>query len=155
VKNGREFTDYQWWLASVWLGGAAVILGLFFVQIAGGKFPEVDRAWAWLLPNIVPVLTMIGGAVSYQVARPAVRIMVNPFAYRAAMALSIVYLAILLLVLLLIPLAEAQGRHPIDWVTGSQIPITALSATVTGALGAFFVSSKPEKQERAHGESDR
>lgn len=146
MRGTLVFADCQWRLASVWLSGAGVLLALFLVQVAGRKFDgEETRAWAWLLPNVVPVLTMIGGAVSYQVSRPKVRIEVNPFAYRAAVALSVVYLAILLLVLLLIPLAETRGTSPIAWVTQCQVPITALSAIVGGALGAFFVSSKPNE----------
>jgi membrane protease YdiL (CAAX protease family) len=142
----RAFSDCQWRLASVWLGGSAVILAIFLVQIAGRKFGgQEERAWAWLLPNVVPVLTMIGGAVSYQVSRPRVRIEVNRFAYLAALALSMVYLFILLLILLLIPMAEGHGTSPIDWVVQAQVPITALSAIVGATLGAFFVSSKPSE----------
>jgi hypothetical protein len=82
--------------------------------------------------------------VTYQVSKPELKITVNPFAYRAAMALSTVYLGLLLGVLLLIPLAESRGTRPFEWFGQVQALITALASVATGVLGAFFVSSKPQ-----------
>jgi len=146
VKSDLQFSSCQWRLASIWLIGAVLLFGIFLVQLAGGIYgTETDQAWGWLLPNIIHILTMIGGAVGYQFARPETKILVNRFAYRATLAISALYLLLLLGVLLLIPLAASRNVGPLAWFSEVRVLITALAGIVTAVLGAFFVSSKPEK----------
>jgi hypothetical protein len=146
AQDQLPLSTCQWRLASVWLVGTAVLCILVLIQIAGGKYgDEDDKAWGWLLPNLLPMLSVIAGAIVYQVKTQTAPMTVTRFAYRATWMLSLIYLVILLATVILVPLAEAaRNLKPIDWLTRPHALITGLSTIVGGVLGAFFVSSRPE-----------
>jgi cobalamin synthase len=137
----------QWRLATVRLVGAAVLFVIVLVQIAGGKYgQDDDKAWGWLLPNLLPTLSMISGAIVYQVKNQSTPMMVTRFAFRTTWWLSLIYLLLVLVTVLLVPLAEQmRNMKPIDWLTHPHALLTGLSTIVGGTLGAFFVSSRPQQ----------
>jgi len=136
----------QWRLAVIWLLGSCVLFILMAFQVAGGKYGNEDqKAWGWLLPQVLPILSMIGGAIVYQMNRSDENIVVTSFAYRATWVVSLIYLLLVLTTVALVPIAEQeQGIKPIDFLPKMGPVLTGLSAIASSILAAFFVSSKPK-----------
>ena len=138
----------QWKLAGLWLIAGFILFGLMLGQVAGGRYgSQHERAFGWLLPNLLPSLSMIAGAIVFNVRTPQSGMHVTRFAFNATLWFSVFYLAVLLLVLLLVPVAEQGVRiAPVDWLEVPRSLVSGLSTLVSAALGAFFVSSKPQPE---------
>ncbi len=126
-------------LAALWLGGSAVLFTLVLIQSLAGKYGEqTGAAWSWLMPAIIPTLSLIVGAVAYSASTAKHDVTVNRLAFRIAASLSLFYLLLLLATLLADPL--------IDWITAlqllelSKLWLGPVQGLVGLSLGAFFVS---------------
>jgi hypothetical protein len=141
----------QWRLAALWLGATLVLTVLLLAQIAGGVYGDKGvKAQAWLMPNLLPTLAMIGGAIAYQMTQRASELAVTRFAYRATWWFSLIYLLLVLATIGFGPLArERLGIDALEWLAIPAPVLTGLSAIASAALGAFFVSSKPTAEAAA------
>ncbi len=126
-------------LALLWLAGAAVLVLLMIAQSMGNKYGEsTDQAWGWLLPTIIPTLSLIVGAFAAAARRPLDQVTVDGFSYRLTFWLSVFYL----LLVILVPLAQPlTGRPPLELMQLSKLWLGAVQGIVGIALGVYFVSS--------------
>jgi hypothetical protein len=127
-------------LAAVWFAGAGAVFLLVLVQTLAGKYGEnTEAAWGWLMPAILPTLSLITGAIAYNAAKPKGEFTVDRLAYRVAFYLSIFYLLLLLVTLLAEPLTSMT---PLQVLELSGYWLGPVQGLVGLALGAFFVSRK-------------
>jgi hypothetical protein len=93
-------------LASVWLVGCAVIFLLLLGQTVGGKYgSEVEKAWSWFIPTVLPTLSIVG-AVAYQARRDPQRMTADRLAFRMSVGLSLFYLILVNATMLLQPFSR-------------------------------------------------
>lgn len=127
-------------LAAVWFAGAAVVFLLLLVQTLTGKYGDhAGAAWGWLMPAILPTLSLITGAIAYNASKPKRDTTVDRLAYRVALGLSVFYLALLLTTLLVEPLIRAT---PLQLLEMSDFWLGPVQGLVGLSLGAFFVSAR-------------
>jgi cytochrome bd-type quinol oxidase subunit 2 len=132
-------------LATIWLGGTGIIVLIMVVQSMLGKFEEqVQEAWGWLLPTVMPTLGMIVTVLGYtaletQRGKSDVR---RSF-YRIARALSIVYIALVLLTILIQPFSKYDS---LQLMRMSNLWLGPIQGLVASALGVLFVSRRTKKE---------
>lgn len=128
----------QWRLAYIWLAGAAISLVLLLTQTMGQKFgDQYDKAWSWFLTTVVPILTLMIGALVYQ-ARSGDDATVDRRMFLLSAALSSFYLVLVFGVLI----STAFTSAPLERMTQAQLWLSPTHALTSSALGAFFVSKK-------------
>ena len=94
-------------LMLIWLVGGGAILLLFIAQTQIGAFDgQEDKAWQWLLPNLLPTLTLVLGVTRLTVAGRERRSGAWPSLFLPSLLTSLLFLAALLLSLLLLPFAR-------------------------------------------------
>ena len=144
MKNQLPLSHCQKVLLTLWMTGFVVITILLLVQTSkpyeeGGDLIDwtVD-AWRWFLPTIIPIITIIFGALFHDIFRGQEKIMVEKLPYKAALIISTIYLLLLLYVV------SIDGMHPglkpPERLETFTIPVTMLQGLVGIAIGAFFVS---------------
>lgn len=125
-------------LATIWFVGCSLVFVLVLVQSILGKYGnEVERAWSWFLPTIIPTLSLIVGAVTYEARRPQTTATVDRFFFRISMGFSLAYLLLVLVTLLLQPFSNMT---PLELMDISNLWLGPVQGFVGIALGAFFVS---------------
>ena len=134
-------------LAKVWFFGSGIIFILMIFQTIFGRYGDKsDQAWAWLLPSVLPNLSLIIGVLVVESQHKHVKktkpdSKADVFMFRLSMNLSLAYLIILSITILLTPFAEAYNT-PLTILKNSHFWLAPLQGLVCGALGAFFYQSK-------------
>src|SRR5260370_5197894 len=96
-----EVSEGQRRLAVLWLCGGGIAAVILIIQsIAGYYGDKASDAWSWLLPYVLPTLTLIVSAVFADATKKTSNITVNLFAYRSSVWLSVFYLLCLYVSLL-------------------------------------------------------
>jgi hypothetical protein len=133
-----ELRDCQMKLAILWLVGSA--LPLFSMLILtlrdywGGKEQE---AWGWLLPAVIPILTLIVGSVAATGDQNVSRD-VPKLTYRVALWLSFFYLFAVIFTLGMTPYDadHLKPLHKSSWMLG------AIQGLIGTSMGVFFSSAR-------------
>jgi len=125
-------------LAVIWFVGAAFLFFLVFVQSVRGVYGDQwEKPWAWLLPSVVPTLSVILGVLGSDLTYPNHEdIQIDSFVPRIAAAFSIGYLLIVSLTILLQPFSRYS---PLTLMNMSHLWQAPLQGLVSGVLGALFV----------------
>jgi hypothetical protein len=128
-------------LAVIWFVGFAFLFCLVFVQSVRGVYGDQwEKPWAWLLPSVMPTLSLILGVlVSDLTQQNRQDIQVDSFVPRMAAAFSIVYLLIVSLTILLQPFSRYS---PLTLMNMSHLWLAPLQGLVSAVLGALFVRQK-------------
>jgi hypothetical protein len=114
-----------------------VALILFVQQIRNYYGDDIELAWSWFSTNFVPTLSlMVAVLVSAQHETDATRRMVDRSFYWTTLAVSSVFLLLLLATVLVQPIAV---RSPLELMQGSTWYLTPFQGLATGMLGAFFI----------------
>ena len=130
-------------LGLLWFASAGVIFAIVLTQSLGGRFgSNLTDAWSWLLPNVMPTLSLIVGVFIADLQQGGVEKMVDRFVFRMATSLSVVYFLTILATLLAIPFISLHGMQPIDLLKASNLWLAPLQGLAAAALGAFFVKGK-------------
>jgi hypothetical protein len=128
-------------LAQIWAFGSGAIFLLVVIQTALGKYPDHNAdAWGWLLPQLLPSLSTIFGAVTYNANQPPSSDTVDRLAFRLCIGLSVFFLLLVVAVLVLQPFAD---QSPIELMRVSRFWLAPVQGFVGLSLGVFFVSRKP------------
>lgn len=131
-------------LAIVWLAGAGAAFLLVLAQTVGGTYGEQSgKAWAWLVPAVVPTVSLIVGVIIAQGKQPETGITVSSMAYNLSWWLSVIYLSLVFLTPLLEPLAGT--KNPLDFLAASAAWLGPVQGLVGIALGGFFVAREAGK----------
>jgi hypothetical protein len=127
-------------LAAAWFVGAGVVFFVVLIQSMLGRYGEdVNEAWGWLLPTVMPTLSLIIGVLVFDAMRtedPTRTI--DKFLFRLTLGLSISYLSAVLLVIALQPFAKVPA---LQLMTEANIWLGPFQGLVAAALGAFFVKA--------------
>lgn len=129
------------WLATIWLLGGAFLFALFIVQSVSGKYdPRVQDAWGWLLPTIMPTLSLIIGVLAANAVSPKPQGgQVDRYIFWLAMGLSVAYLAAVVFTVIAQPFVL---RSPLDLFSLSNLWLGPLQGLVAGTLGVFFIKGR-------------
>jgi hypothetical protein len=134
-------------LATLWFCGAGSIFFVIFLQTVfghyGDKTPEV---WGWLLPTIMPTLSLsIGVLVMDALGKGASIPRIDAFLYQLTFGLSMAYLFAVLLLFVLQPLTTVP---PLQLMQQSNLWLGPFQGLVAAGMGAFF-SKAPDDQSAA------
>jgi cytochrome bd-type quinol oxidase subunit 2 len=125
-------------LALVWLSGAGVSFALLlFISTQGDPVTvNVPKLWNWFLPGVLPNLSLIVSVLALDLRKKSSEDeSIDPFFYRIAFWLSLLYVALFCL----LPLLPHPGRDFQQVLDSSQLWLAPVQALATAALGAFFV----------------
>jgi hypothetical protein len=135
VGNGKR------WLATVWFAGAGLVFFVVLIQSLLGRYgDDVDKIWGWLLPTVMPTLSLIVGVLVFDAVQHdhQTRRKIDRFLFRLTAGLSAAYLLSVLLVIAIQPLAAAP---PLQLMTQANIWLGPFQGLVAAAMGAFFVKA--------------
>lgn len=132
-------------LAVVWFIAAAMAVALMIVQTANGKYgSKASLAWGWLLPTIVPILSLVLSTLAKHASSPAqFTEHVDAFAYRTALGVSVFYVLALLATLFAQPFV---GGSALDWMQTSNLFLGPLQGLTVVMVGAFFQKASGERK---------
>jgi len=124
-------------LAVLWFAGAAVPFVTLLAQTLLGRYgKEAEQAWGWLLPTVVPTLSLILGVLAVSANKPPrADLVVDRFFYRLSWWLSAVYLATVAATLFVQPLTSWA---PLDLMLRSNLWLGPMQGLVAATLAAFF-----------------
>jgi cytochrome bd-type quinol oxidase subunit 2 len=132
-------------LARLWFVAAGVLFLIVLGQTVGNAYSgNADKAWAWLLPTVVPTLSLIIGvmvAEAHQAGRTEAE--VDGFIVSLAMALSWMYLLVVLATILVQPLVLSWTTRS-EFLNLSHLWLAPLQGLVGAVLGALFVRQTKE-----------
>lgn len=134
-------------LAVIWLSGTAFPALVVLAQSILGRYgTRVEEAWAWLLPTVMPSLSLIIGVLVTEKGRQSRRgHTVDRFIAGLAVALSVAYLTTVNLTLLLSPFAlEVGDIEPLTLYKRSHLWLAPFQGLVAATLGALFTQG-PER----------
>ncbi len=128
-------------LATLWFIGAGLIFFVVLFQTFLGRYTGgVDAAWGWLLPTVMPTLSMIIGVlVSESFLTQQGDKVVDKFVYRLSFMLSLSYLIVVALTIFMQPFSSLS---PLDLLKQSHLWLGPFQGLVAASLGAFFVSAE-------------
>lgn len=128
-------------LGVVWFVGGALLFILLVAQTLGNHYGDKDNeAWGWLLPNLLPTLSLIIGALMADAfGSQQKNKQVDAFVYRLALGVSAIYLLMVLLPVLAQPLVFYP---PLDLLKRSNLWLGPLQGLVSATIGAFFVKAE-------------
>ena len=124
-------------LSVVWFAGAALLSLLMVAQTIFGHYADAAEAWSWLLPGIVPTLSLIIGVLVVDaLGKGAADRHVDRFMFRVALGLSVFYLLLVAVPVLAQPFTELA---PGELLELSNLGLAPAQGLVSAALAAFFV----------------
>jgi hypothetical protein len=142
VETGVSIRYCKRQLARLWFAGAGIVSLLVLLQSLHGRYgAEVAQAWSWLLPTLVPTLSLIIGQRVFDAVQSTPDRATDRFLYRLTASLSSVYLLAVLLVVLLQPLSTPG---PIELMVQSNVWLGPMQGLVIAPMGAFFVKAGRE-----------
>jgi cell division protein FtsW (lipid II flippase) len=129
-------------LAVLWFGLGAAILIIVVLQSLLQKFgSDTQSAWAWLLPTLMPTLTMILTVLGYTALSPDFSSsVVRKSFYLIALFLSALYLILISMTILIAPFVPSVS--PIQLMHTSNLWLGPFQGLVASALGVLFVSKQ-------------
>lgn len=141
-------THCKRWLAAIWFTGFGVIFFIVVIQSVLGHYGDaVDKVWGWLLPTVMPTLSLIVGVLVLDAAKHAKRrSTTDRFLFVLTASLSGAYLLSVLLVILLQPLAAVP---PLQAMTQSNVWLGPFQGLVAAAMGGFFVRAAQDGSNAA------
>jgi hypothetical protein len=130
-------------LATLWFGAFAILFLIVLVQSSFGHYgAQLEDAWGWFLPTLLPTLSLMVGVLVVDVKTGSSRgRSAEPFAFRLAFGVSMFYLIIVLATLLLQPFAAPAGEA-VKYLKVSNLWLAPIQGLATAALGAFFIKTE-------------
>jgi hypothetical protein len=131
-------------LATTWFVGSGFVFLILVLQTIFGRFGdgEVSEAWGWLLPSIMPTLSLILSVLVMDAQGTGTnKRTVDRFLFRLSFGLSLAYLIIVASVILLRYFAPYK---PLELMKLSNYWLGPLQGLVIVAVGVFFVKKEPE-----------
>jgi hypothetical protein len=148
MNDRINLTDARWGLAKIWFVWGFLIFGIMIVQSILGKYgsqdtSQVQEAWSWFIPTIVPTLSLMIGVIGAAalLSDEDIRTVKKTF-YVTALWISVAYLLTLSITILLQPFAPMD---PIPLYTLSNYWLSPMQGIVGGAIGLLFTSQQREQ----------
>jgi hypothetical protein len=124
-------------LVILWLAGSVPVLAIMLFRTFGPNSTDIERVWSWLLPSLMPTLSLVVGIYTSTAFSRVRDRAVDGMYFRLAGALSLAYLAILTLAIVFYPFSTQPALVTLDRIALVLGPAQGL---VSAALGVFFVS---------------
>ncbi len=136
-----SFSKGQQRIAILWFcGGGLAMIILIAQSIAGTWGTWVSDAWSWLLPTILPTLTLIVTTVVVESTQQRTsRTEVNSFAYYLCLGLSAFYLICVVTILIAVNFVQTK---PLELMKMSSLWLAPLQGLLSGIIGVFFVKQR-------------
>jgi len=130
-------------LATVWFVGGGIVFLIVILQTVLGRFGDkAATAWGWLLPSIMPTLSLIIGVLVTDALGKGVEIAKgDSFLYKVTLGLSVAYLGAVLLTILIAPFAPVT---PLRLMEQSNLWLGPMQGLVAASLGAFFIKRQED-----------
>lgn len=143
-----EFRTAQKRIAATWFIGAGFLFLIFVLQSVLGKYgADTTKAWNWLLPAIMPTVSLITAVLVTELNSPDTGKMSDRFLYKMAIISSGIYLGILYLMVFLSPFVEGD-KTPLEILESSQLWVAPLQGVVVAILGAYFVKPRSKQEDK-------
>ena len=128
-------------LAILWFVGGGILFFLIFLQTIFGHYGnDVRDAWEWILPTILPNLSLIIWVfVMESMKSEGKKKTIDRRFYILSFSLSFVYL---LVVFLTICLAPFSSLRTVQLMRLSNLWLGPFQGLVSASLGAFFIRVK-------------
>jgi len=141
VGASREpLVECQRRLVTIWFVGGGLIFIVMILESLGNIYgSQVKGAWSWVVPVIVPTLSLMIGVLISGAMHAESQATVDRFAYRVSVGLSVFYLLLVLGSLVLWPAAH---MYPLDLMTLSSSWLGPVQGLAGIAIGGFFGSRK-------------
>ncbi len=160
----RSMRECQYRLALLWLGFTGLLFLIMIAQTFLGRYTEVDQAWTWFIPTLIPTVSVIIGGIVHSASTAGKDFEVEARIYNLAFVLSAVYIGLVAVTVVLgglfVGQAAAQAKSAAGlpgsvpgpasapktiqtWMQWSKLWLTPLEAPVGVVLGVFFTSSRP------------
>jgi len=122
----------------VWFIGSGVSFGILVVQSIFGKYGEnVDAAWSWFIPTVVPTLSLMIGVMGAAAIGSRDRRKVKINFFEIALWVSITYLVVLVGTIVLEPFSPMEALTLMKMSNYWLGPIQGLAV---GAIAVVFVA---------------
>lgn len=131
-------------LATLWFVGAGLLFFVVFLQMVFGRYGDkAHEVWSWLLPTIMPTLSLaIGVLVIDALGKSASIAQIDNFLYRITFGLSTAYLLAVLLIFFLQPFTSVS---PLQLMQQSNLWLGPFQGLVAAGMGAFFATAPDER----------
>ena len=128
-------------LATLWFLAGGFLFLVVTVQTVLGKYGDgASDAWGWLLPTVLPTLSLILGVLVMDARGKAMKDQeVDRFLFDLTLGLSAVYLLIVALTIFVQPWVSTGA---IALMKQSKLWLGPFQGLVSGSMGAFFVRGK-------------
>jgi hypothetical protein len=128
-------------LAAVWLIGSGIVLLLVVIQALLGRFgADTQEAFGWLLPTLLPTLSMIVTVLTYTALDPRLlEAVVRKSFFQLALWLSLFYLFLILLTIAIQPFTPIP---PLELIRLSNLWLGPVQGLAASAIGILFVTKK-------------
>ena len=122
-------------LTVVWFAGAACVFLVLLIQSFSGHYGDnVQAAWGWYLPSIMPTLSLMVTAWFSDSDATGEKAL-DPFAYRGALVLSAAYLVVLMTTIFASPFTAMTDLQLMQL---SHLWLAPIQSLVMLAVGYFF-----------------
>lgn len=127
-------------LTTIWLTGGGLMFAILVVQSIMGKYGgQMQQAWSWFIPTILPTLSLMLGVIGASALGKKDPRYVRKDFYNIARWLSIAYLTVLAMTILLEPFSP-MGH--IQLFAASNYWLTPLQGLVVGVIGVLFTANQ-------------
>lgn len=123
-------------LALIWMVGAGVLFLILILQTMFGKYQQPQEAFNWLMPTLLPTLTLIVGVFVAERSEGADEAEADSFKYRLALWLSVAYLLIVSLTIFIEPFSDMEAEQ---LMKTSNLWLSPMQGLVAAVVGIFFI----------------
>jgi hypothetical protein len=150
--NGRiDLVAGQRTLVLIWLVGSTPSLLLVLIRTLGPNAGDIERVWGWLLPTIMPTLSLVVGTYAATAISESTELRtVDVTFFRVSVALSLAYLLIVTAAIAWYPFSATAAILTLERIGVILGPVQGL---VSACLGVFFVSQKRDGKNMARRKS--
>lgn len=128
-------------LTILWFVFSGILFLLFLVQTIFNRYGDLaEEAWGWLLPAIMPTLSLIVAAfVAEAAGRVAPKPGVSRLIFTVSVMLSSFYFIAICLVVFLGPFSD---MGPLTLMKTSNLALGPLQGLVSASIAIFFISDR-------------
>jgi len=130
-------------LAVLWFSGSGFIFFVLLLQTIFGRYEtDIIEVWGWLLPTIMPTLSLIIGVLVMDAVGKGVKIQtVDRFFFRLSYILSLSYLVVVSITIFIEPFSPLSA---VELMKQSNLWLGPFQGLVSASLGAFFIKRAKE-----------
>jgi hypothetical protein len=134
-------------LAVLWFSGAGFIFILMLFQSIFGHYgTNINKAWGWFLPTVMPTLSLVIGVLAMDALGNGVKILtVDRFFFRLSFILSLTYLVVVSITIIMQPFSPLST---VELMTQSNLWLGPFQGLVSASLGVFFIKGAKESNGR-------